>query len=90
MRFHPILASVLAALSLFAPLRGAAQGVTVPDEVDEAIERGLEYLASVQKPDGSFPDNHGTTGSISALAGMAFLAKGYTPDSDKYGENIDR
>ena len=90
MHIRHLLASFLAAAALLAPPRAAAQGVTVPDEVDEAIERGLEYLASVQKPDGSFPDNHGTTGSISALAGMAFLAKGYTPDSDKYGENIDR
>ena len=90
MHIRHLLASVLAIAALLAPPRAAAQGVTVPDEVDEAIERGLEYLASVQKPDGSFPDNHGTTGSISALAGMAFLAKGYTPDSDKYGENIDR
>ena len=90
MRFHTILASVLASIALLAPSLCAAQGVTESDDVDEAIERGLAYLASVQKPDGSFPDNHGATGSISALAGMAFLAKGYTPDSERYGENIDR
>ena len=90
MRLHTLLASVLAALSLFAPLRGAAQGVTESDDVDQAIERGLSYLATVQWSNGAFPENHGTTGSISALAGMAFLAKGYTPDSEPYGENINR
>ena len=90
MRFHPILASVVAAAALLAPSLCAAQGVTESDDVDQAIERGLSYLATVQKPDGSFPENHGTTGSISALAGMAFLAKGYTPESEQYGENINR
>ena len=90
MRFHHLLAPVLVASALLAPLRGVAQGVTESDDVDQAIERGLSYLATVQKPDGSFPENHGTTGSISALAGMAFLAKGYTPESEQYGENINR
>ena len=66
------------------------QGVAVSDNVDQSIERGLTYLANVQYPNGAFPQNHGEAGSISALAGMAWLAKGYTPGSGKYGENINR
>ena len=85
-----LLPLLLAAGILFAPFRGAAQSVTASDEVDEAIERGLRYLASVQRENGSFPRRYGETGAISALAGMAFLAKGYTPGCEKYGENINR
>ena len=68
----------------------SAQGVYGEDEIDESIEAGLAYLASVQRADGSFPDKYGETGAISALAGMAFLAKGYTPDGEKYGDAINR
>ena len=85
--FLPLL---LAVSLLLAPFRSAAQAVTASDEVDVAIERGLKYLASVQRENGSFPRRYGETGAISALAGMAFLAKGYTPGSEKYGENINR
>lgn len=69
---------------------GVAQGVAVSDEVDQSIERGLAYLAETQFENGAFPQNHGDGGAISALAGMAWLAKGYTPGSGKYGENINR
>ena len=89
MRKRLLLPSVFAA-AFFAAGAAAAQGVAESDVVDEAIERGLSYLATVQKEDGSFPENHGSSGAITALAGMAFLAKGYTPESDKYGVNINR
>ena len=58
--------------------------------VDRAVERGLEYLAARQKADGSYDQSHGRTAAIPALAGMAFLAKGYLPGDGPYGENINR
>ena len=82
-------ASFAAAL-LLLPATATAQGVSASDEVDESIERGLAYLAAVQNEDGSFPFSRGKHGAISALAGMAFLAKGYTPGSDRYGDQINR
>lgn len=66
----------------------SAQGVYSDEEIDESVEAGLAYLASIQNPDGSYPGKYGETGAISALAGMAFLAKGYTPEGEKYGETI--
>ena len=54
-------------------------------KVDEAIESGLDYLASVQQSDGSFPGKYGDSAALPALAGMAFLSKGYTPLSKKFG-----
>jgi hypothetical protein len=53
--------------------------------VDLSIERGLAYLASKQNADGGW----GTVG-ISGLCGMTFLAKGYLPGDEKYGDNIER
>ena len=82
-------ASFAAALILL-PAAATAQGVSASDEVDESIERGLAYLAAVQNEDGSFPFSRGKHAAISALAGMAFLAKGYTPGSDRYGDQINR
>lgn len=85
-----------AILSFFLLSAGAAvssvfaQGVTESDAADASIERGLAYLAAVQNPDGSYPHNHGKGGSISALAGMAFLSKGYVPGTGKYGEAVER
>jgi hypothetical protein len=61
-------------------------GSSVTDaRVDLAIERGLSHLASIQRPDGAF----GNIG-VSGLCGMAFLAKGYLPGEDRYGQNIER
>ena len=77
----------LALACLFA-FSAPAQGVYSDEEIDESIEAGLAYLASVQNDNGSYPGKYGETGAISALAGMAFLAKGYTPEGEKYGETI--
>ena len=64
--------------------------------VEEAVERGLGYLAkhqiaSGQPLAGSFesPGIRGNPG-VTALCVMAFLSKGHTPGTGKYGEVIDR
>lgn len=64
-----------------------------PDRVDEAIEKGLDYLLAAQRADGNFdPDwaTGGKTCALPALAGMACLATGHVPDDRKYGKVIDR
>jgi hypothetical protein len=60
------------------------------EAVDEAIDSGLAYLARVQEEDGSFPSGWGRNSGIASLCVMAFLAKGYTPGTGPYGENINR
>jgi hypothetical protein len=63
----------------------------IDERVDQSIERGLAFLASGQKPDGSFNSASGTAfPGVPGLCGMAFLAKGYLPGGGKYGENINR
>jgi len=60
------------------------------DRVDRAIERGLEFLMTQQQDDGSYKGPQGNTTAVPALAGMAFLAKGYVPGEGVYGETINR
>ncbi len=91
---YTLFRATLSALMLlgvcFCGGRVSAQTVGMDPAVDRAIDSGLAYLASVQQPDGSFPERFGKGGAISALAGMAFLAKGYTPGADRYGTCINR
>ncbi len=55
------------------------------------IDRGLEFLAGAQRDDGSFGAS-GYAGNVAvcALAGIAFLASGSTPDRGPYGKHVSR
>ena len=60
------------------------------DGTEKAIRNGLEFLARTQKEDGSFSGSYGESAAIPALAGMAFLSKGFLPGTEPYGEAIDK
>lgn len=60
------------------------------DRVDPAVESALEYLARVQRGDGSFPESYGDSTGIPALAGMAFLSKGHLPTEGPYAQALNR
>lgn len=60
------------------------------DRVDPAVESALEYLAQVQREDGSYPESYGDSTGIPALAGMAFLSKGHLPTEGPYAEALNR
>ncbi len=85
---------ILSFLLLLFLLPGArAQFLEDPelrDRVDQAIDRGLRFLSENQRDDGTFPGESGGTTALPALAGMAFLSKGYTPGEGPYGEAINR
>jgi hypothetical protein len=67
------------------------QAALMTPQTDEAIRRGLVYLAQRQIDDGSFgPRGQDRNVAIIGLAGMAFLASGSTPGRGEYGDNIDR
>ena len=56
-------------------------------EAQNAIDRGLEFLAARQLDDGSFGTNgYSHDVSVCGLAGMAFLSSGSTPGRGPYGE----
>ncbi|MCG8449294.1 MAG: terpene cyclase/mutase family protein [Pirellulales bacterium] len=67
------------------------QPTLLTPEANEAIQRGLSFLAERQLEDGSFgasgyPRNVG----VCSLAGMAFLASGSTPGRGPHAPQIDR
>jgi hypothetical protein len=81
---------ILAVCLLQAALvvQGSARGQDVPDpatlrppdpKVESAIRRGLDFLRSSQKPDGSWEASFGKATSITSLAVMAYLATGHVP-----------
>lgn len=69
----------------------AASDAHLDERVDQAISRGLAWLAQGQNEDGSFGTGMAqNTSGIWALCGMAFLANGHMPGSESYGAVIER
>lgn len=61
----------------------------ITPELDEAIAKGLESLASEQNADGSFGGGRYTKNvAVTALSCLAFMADGNTPSRGKYKENV--
>lgn len=58
--------------------------------IEGAVDRGLEYLASVQEEDGRFPGEESGQPAITSLGIMAFLSRGHMPDEGRYGQRISR
>ena len=59
-----------------------------PEKVDAAVDRGLNFLASVQAEEGFFDGSYGRSAGVVSLCGMAFLAKGYSPRNGPYSDNL--
>jgi hypothetical protein len=65
----------------------------VTPRTEQAIERGVRWLARAQRRDGSFREGGGSgayPAAMTALAGMAFLGHGDTPTRGKYAANVRR
>jgi len=63
----------------------------ITPKTKQAIDRGLEFLASRQQEEGSFGTaNYGRNVAICALAGLAMMSGGSTPGRGPYGEQLDR
>jgi squalene cyclase len=65
----------------------------VTQQTQQAIARGLEWLASKQHAeDGSFwsGQNYRKEVAITALAGMAFVADGSLPNKGRYGREVSQ
>ncbi len=90
-------ASGLAALGPMSSLardRGAdteksgAELVTPPTVA--AIKKGLEFLATHQRDDGSLGAGYGQNVAVCGLSGLAFIASGSTPGRGPHGRQVDR
>jgi hypothetical protein len=59
-------------------------------KIDEAIRRAVEWLASQQNRDGSFPTMPQGQPGISGLCLMAFTSQGHIPGEGDYGEKLEK
>ncbi len=81
------LGSLCASAAENSPEKTAAELVT--PAAQRAINRGLESLASMQQEDGCYGgDGFRGNAAICALAGLAFLSGGSTPDRGPYGQQV--
>lgn len=64
----------------------------VTPETQQAIDRGLAFLAARQHPDGSFGSGsvYRRNVAVTALAGMAFLSAGHTPGQGAYSQQVEQ
>ena len=59
-------------------------------EVDNAVDRGLAYLARHQREDGAIESPETGQPGITSLAVMAFLSRGHIPEEGPYGTLLIR
>ncbi len=77
--------SVILLISV-APVRAEGEW-EITSQSEAALQRGLNWLAQNQGPEGNWQsDDLG----LVAMGALAFLADGHTPGRGKYGANVDR
>src|SRR5262245_26801111 len=66
-------------------------GLLIKRSTQDAIDRGLVWLAARQNEDGSFgASGYSRNVAVVSLAGMAFLSGGHTPGRGEYGLAVNR
>lgn len=86
-----LLLRIAALLTAIAPLHAQlALDTDLRVRVEKSVNQGLDYLAATINDDGSYPENHGITTAIPALAGMAFLSAGHLPGEGLYGQTLNQ
>ena len=60
------------------------------DAVDRSIVRALDWLASQQQRDGSFPTQPTGQPAITSLCAMAFMSGGHVPGEGRYGDRLQK
>jgi hypothetical protein len=59
-------------------------------QVENAVDRALAWMATKQAADGSFPTLPAGQPGVTSLASMAFLSRGHQPGFGPYGQRINR
>jgi hypothetical protein len=88
-----LLAFPLAARGQTADAQAPSSSILQPAQwkaVDASVDRGLAWLASQQRPDGSFPTYESGQPGVTSLAVMAFLSRGHRPGAGPYGRKLER
>ena len=84
-----VAATLVLSQSCFAQDTQVRFGTDVPQDVQLIYDRGLEWLASNQSPEGGWTDGDGGPG-VTGMCVMAFLASGEDPNFGPYSDNIRR
>ena len=78
----------LSIASLSSPVTALAD-VKIEEPTKKAIDRGLQWLAGRQNPDGSWSDGryaHNT--AVTSFALLAFMSQGHLPNQGTYGPEV--
>lgn len=59
-------------------------------QIDSSVERALQYLASTQQRNGSFPTLTQGQPGVTSLCVMAFVSHGHMPGEGPYGEQLQK
>jgi len=59
-------------------------------EIQQASDRGLQWLADQQRNDGSFPCMDIGQPGVTSLCTLAFMSHGHSPGEGPYGETLQR
>ncbi len=87
-RVNPI--TILGCFFAFFALNASARAEgdwEITTESDQALHRGLDWLAANQGPDGNWQSND--LGLVS-MGALAFMSAGYAPGRGKYGKHVQR
>jgi hypothetical protein len=94
-----LLAGIMGMAAIVVAVPGAAQQpparednaaplteLKIVERVNASIDKGLAYLASKQRPDGGWANNH----AINAWSILAFLGRGHVPGRGPYKEVLEK
>jgi len=83
-QFLQFLSLLIAVTAIAAPRYSVAAEATAPKSVDEAVQRGVEFLSKAQAEDGSYSGNPG----ITAIAAAAMLRSGAKPEDAAVAKSL--
>lgn len=95
-RIATAVAGLLAVIASTAPVVAQGKAIYprhVDGEIEASVRRGLDFLARTQNRDGSWRGNGGYGNypvAMTALAGMALVCSGSTPNRGRYSRAIRR
>src|SRR5687768_11515312 len=89
MKSSAVLVAALLSLAVLPPGAGRARADELPKEFRECVDKGLEWMAKAQHPDGHWEAAGAQYPvTMTALGGMSLLMEGSTLKEGKYADRI--
>lgn len=80
--------ALLIALMSLAQVRAAEPPKRT--ELDDAVDRALEFLSLTQDPDGAWRAGSNKSTAVTGFCVMAFLSAGHVPGEGRYGATVEK